>query len=556
MPLELRSYQESCVGAHFNFFHKNKEGMPLFVIPTGGGKSLVIAEFVRRVRKQWADQRVLILTHVRELIRQNYDEFIAQWGPDLFLPAGIYSAGMKRRDTRDGVIFAGIQSVYSKAEQLGHFDLVLIDEVDLVPKAGNGMYRTYLAEAKKINPALRVCGYTATHFRLDGGYLHKGNGCIFTDVAYEVQLETLIEGGWLVPPIAKRPRHVIDTQGLRKYKGDFKPSELEVRARADGCVEAAVAEAVAIGRDQDRKAWMFFAVTKQHASDIRDALHEHGVDARMVFGDTPKDERDQILSGFKSGEISTVVNVGVATRGYNAPRCDMLVVMRPTESAALYVQIMGRGMRPYPGKKDCLVLDYGLNVARHGPINKVRPRHFRGDGSEKSPPPVKVCPKCQSIILLGTRICPDCGHQWPDPEIRIEHERVAAWESPFDPEANKPRIMKVSSWFFRKHEKTGKPPSLRVDFHCGMRTITSWVCLEHEGFARVKAFKWWTTYHGAAPVPMTVADAIQRQHELRMPEKIEVVDDGRYERVRRPIYEDKPPEPEQHEEAAEADIPF
>ena len=532
--LRLRDYQEACVAAHFDWFARNKKGNPLFVVPTGGGKSLIIAEFIRRTLKAWPSTRILVLTHVKELIEQNHAEFVDHWGGDLFnCPAGIYSAGLKRRDVHDRVLFAGIQSIYNKADKLGRFDLVLVDECHLVPKKGMGRYLTYFESLHKINPAVRVCGYTATHYRLDGGYLHKGDGCMFHDVAYTVPVELLIERGYLVNLTAKKPKTFINTAGVKSGHGDFKVGELEERAIEGDNVKEAIAEAVEIGRAQKRKHWLIFAIGIKHAGEVAEQLKVHGIESRSVFGNTKADERAEIVDSFKSGELPALINVGVLTTGFNAPRCDMLIVMRPTQSAALYVQIMGRGMRTFPGKKDCLVLDYGENVERHGPINAVRPRK---ESSGDAPPPMKICPECDAILLLGTKACSQCGYEWPEAEMEREHARVASYLSPVDLDANKPRVLNVSNTHYRKHEKPGRPPSLRVDYFCGMRIHSEWVFIEHTGFAARKGARWWTNHGGAAPVPVTVDEALQRVSELQQVRAIEIYRDGDYDRVARSFF--------------------
>jgi len=539
MVLTLRDYQEECIAAHWRFFDSNKEGHPLFVVPTGAGKSLILSEFVKVSITTWPEARFLILTHVKELIRQNREEFERHLdGTDVTV--GTYSAGLGERSTDCSVLFAGIQSVYKRAAELGHFHVVLIDEAHLVPKKGMGRYRQYLEELRAINPNVRVCGYTATHYRVDGGYLHKGDGRIFTNVAYEVQLPRLIEAGYLAPLRAKKPPGggTIDTSNVGMAAGDFKKGELEDAARAEGCVEAAVAETVRIGNQENRQAWLVFAAGKAHAGDILAEFERHGVEADHVFGDTPKDIRDAVIQRFKDGRLRVLVNVGVLTTGFNAPRCDLMAVMRPTGSTALYVQIMGRGMRTFPGKKDCLVLDYGENVKRHGPINKVKPKHERVDGSEKEAAPTKSCPHCGEILDLGVNPCPSCGFEWEGNAIAVEHAKVAAWESPIDLEANKPRTCAVTGWHFREHQKEGRPISLRVDFLCGMRTFTEWVCLQHGGYAEKKAKRWWATHalDASKPPPDSVAEALTRTDELELPASVVVVDDGRYERVKRSIF--------------------
>jgi DNA repair protein RadD len=539
VTVQLRDYQEDCVAAHWSFFEENPTGNPLFVVPTAGGKSHIIAEFLRRAIAAWPKTRALMLTHVKELIEQNHDKMVQHMGA--FAPVGIYSAGIGRRDVHDQILCAGIQSMYQRAEELGPFDLVLVDESHLIPKRGHGRYRTYLAALREINPNVRVIGYTATPYRLDGGYLHRGADSLFTDVAYEITIERLVENDppYLSRLVAKQPMAgLIDTAGVRTSTGDFKRDELEAAALASE-VEAAVDEMIRFAAEQGRRHWLVFACGVDHARRVCAALSGRGVTNRLVIGTTKKAEREVVIDGFKRGVFTCLVNVGVLTTGFDAPLVDLLGLMRPTQSTGLYVQIMGRGMRISPGKPDCLVLDYGGNVERHGPVNRVRPKK-KGEGETLV---VKVCPACQSYVMAAVRTCPDCGYEFPAPESGNGlHDPTASVLAPMDFEPPKPVRIEVRDVYYRVHEKAGKPPSLRVDYLCGMRTISEWVCLQHSGYARRKATRWWTehSFDPYRPTPATVAEAIEMVHELRTPEEIEVVPDGKYENVARCFWAKSP----------------
>ena len=156
--LKLRPYQGAAVTATYLYIETSK-GNPLIVIPTAGGKSLVMGAFIEGVLKTWPDQRILIVTHVQELIAQNHAEMVGLW-PEA--PAGIYSAGLGRREAQTRILFAGIQSIHRRAADIGHCDLVLIDEAHLIPGKSNSMYRRFLDDLKAINPRLKVIGFTAT----------------------------------------------------------------------------------------------------------------------------------------------------------------------------------------------------------------------------------------------------------------------------------------------------------------------------------------------------------------------------------------------------------
>ena len=241
--LTLRPYQQAAIASIYGYFEK-ESGNPLVVIPTAGGKSLVMAAFIDGVLKAWPDQRVLVVTHVRELIAQNHAEMLGLW-PEA--PAGIYSAGLGRRDARARILFAGIQSIHDKATRIGHADLVLIDEAHLIPGRSNTMYRRFLNDLQAINPALKVIGLTATPFRLDSGMLHEGENALFTDIAYEVSVRDLIDQGYLSPLISKQTQTRLDVTGVGSRGGEFIARDLEDAVDQDAITRAAVAEVIAHG---------------------------------------------------------------------------------------------------------------------------------------------------------------------------------------------------------------------------------------------------------------------------------------------------------------------
>lgn len=557
--LQLRDYQQECLNEHFRYFEHNT-GNPLFVVPTGGGKSLIISEFLKVIFNTWKNQKVLILTHVKELIQQNYDEFCRHWG--LLAPVGIYSAGLNRRDLHESAIFGGIQSVFNKAEEFGKVDLILIDEAHLCPKKGQGRYRSFIEDCRQINPSLKVLGYTATPYRLDGGYLHEGDGRIFTDIAYEVFLETLIEQKHLVPLVAKRTVNAIDTSKVGTQTGDFKHNELEQAAMASGCVEAAVKELVDRAQEEKRKHWLVFGCGHDHAHDILNHLARNGVYAQIILSTTPKDERRQIIKDAKEGKTTAIVNVGVLTTGFDWPRCDLLAVMRPTQSVSLYVQMMGRGMRTFPGKYNCLVLDYGTNVMRHGPINRVRVKGAnKADSESDDGPRARQCPECDMILEPEIKRCPGCGYDFPT--RNADHEKIAGTEDPIDFSVRDfipatPVAHEVLRVYFDRHTKTDKPDSMRVSYQCGLREFREWICFEHGGYARAKASKWWLE-HGSFPVPSTVSEALERRGDLRLPKSITVREEGKFDRIINrhfPIGEEPILMPTKSRVEDETEIPF
>ena len=516
--LTLRPYQEAAITAIYGYF-QNHKGNPLVVIPTAGGKSLVMAAFIEGVLKAWPDQRILIVTHVRELIAQNHAEMIGLW-PEA--PAGIYSAGLGKREAQARILFAGIQSIHRRAQEVGHTDLVLIDEAHLIPGNSSTMYRRFLDELARINPALKVIGLTATPFRLDSGMLHEGKNALFTDIAYEAPARDLIDAGYLSPLVSKQPATRFDVSKVGTRAGDFIQRDLAAAVDKEAITRAAVTEIIAHGRD--RKSWLAFCSGVEHARHVAEEFVRQGITCRTIFGDTPKDERDAIIAAFKRGEIRALASMGVLTTGFNAPGVDLIALLRPTKSAGLYVQMVGRGTRLAPGKENCLVLDFAGNVRRHGPIDLVRPkRPGEGGGGEA---PTKLCPECDSIIAPSAAECPDCGYVFPSREVKIAP--TAATLPVLSP---KQQWLPVHGVSYSRHDKLGGLPSLKVTYSCGIKSYSEWVCIEHQGYARQKASEWWRKRAPGCPVPLTVDQAISEAALLVRPSAISVRPSGRYVEV-------------------------
>ena len=513
--LTLRPYQQAAIASIYGYFQTHK-GNPLVILPTAAGKSLVAAAFIEGVLKAWPDQRILIVTHVRELIAQNHAEMIRLW-PDA--PTGIYSAGLGKREAQARILFAGIQSIHRRAQEIGHTDLVLIDEAHLIPGNSSTMYRRFLDGLTRINPVLKVIGLTATPFRVDCGMLHEGKSALFTDIAYEAPVCDLIDAGYLSPLVSKQPATRLDVSKVGSRAGDFIARDLATAVDQDAITRAAVSEIIEHGRG--RKSWLAFCSGVEHAHHVAEEFKSRGISCATIFGDTAKHERDAIIASFKRGEIRALASMGVLTTGFNAPAVDLIAMLRPTKSAGLYVQMAGRGTRLAPGKQNCLVLDFAGNVRRHGPIDLVRPkRPGEGGGGEA---PIKVCPECDSIIALSATECPDCGYVFPAREVKIAP--TAATLPVLSPKVQWLLVHGVS---YSRHDKQGGQPSLKVTYSCGLKSYSEWVCIEHQGYARQKATEWWRKRAPGVPVPLSVDEAIAQANCLSRPNEISVRPSGRY----------------------------
>jgi len=517
--MELRAYQTEAINAIYDYFQKNT-GNPLVVMPTGTGKSVVIAEFLRGALNTWSDTRVIVLTHVRELIQQNFNAMLRSW-PEA--PAGIYSAGLNRRDLDQQIVFAGIQSIYKRAYEVQRCDLVLIDEAHLLGTGDTGMYRTFLKQLREINPELKVIGFTATPYRMDQGLLCGGEGAIFTDIAYDVPILKMVEQGYLSPLIPKATKTRLNVKGVHTRGGEFIAKELEDAVNIDEVNRAAVAELVSAG--EDRGSWLIFCCGVSHAKAIRDVVREHGISCEMVSGETPAPERDRVLRGFKDGSIRCVTNMNVLTTGFDAPGVDMIGMLRPTKSQSLYVQMLGRGTRIAEGKDDCIVLDFATNTHRHGPVDTINARIKAppAKSGEKGDAMAKECPSCHTLCALAAKVCPTCAFVFP---VTVKFSGKSDTGALLSTQI-KSEWLPVNGVSYALHEKEGKTPSMRVTYQCGIQQYREWICVQHSGFPGDKAAVWWKN-RSPIPMPKIAAEAVRLSRNLRAPKNIRVRPSGQY----------------------------
>lgn len=505
--LTLRPYQQEALDATFAYW-REKPGNPLIVLPTGAGKSLVIAQLIKTLTDTWGDMRVMVATHVRELIAQNFAELVKLWP---LAPAGIFSAGLGRYEGGSRIIFGGVQTMHRRVDQIGSVDLLIIDEAHLIPRDADTQYGKLIGALLQRNPDMKRLGLTATPYRMGEGWLHKGEDAMFDDVVYEANVKDLIDQGYLSRLISKATSTHYDLTGVGKVGGDYNKGKLQAAVDLATVTSAACDEVVAAGAD--RKSWLLFCSGVEHAEHVMYALRDRGIPTATVTGETPTDKRDAILNAFKSGELRAVTNNSVLTTGFNHPGIDLLAMMRPTLSTSLYVQMAGRGLRNAPGKANCLVLDFAGNVAKHGPIDAVQ---IREPGSGGGDAPIKICPECNSIVHASARTCPDCGHEFPEPETKL-HGRSSGADI-ISPEGSA-SWRDVTTRYFDAHDSRdpAKPPTVRVEYICREyehHPYREWLCPQHTGYAKHKADAFWAAHGGDNPPPATVQEWLDRADEL------------------------------------------
>lgn len=529
--MELRPYQTAALGALDNFL-RTRQDNPCVVLPTGSGKSYVIAEAVRRWRTAYPPFRAIILAHRKELVEQNAAEYEQCAGETV----GKYSAALHARDLDCAVTFASIDSVYRRAAEFKPFDVVIVDEAHRIPAAGEGKYRSFIAAAKEINPRLRVIGFTATPYRMGcGNICHKDH--ILNEVCYEANVYDLIKQGYLCKLRSKLSQSASPelNEVKRNHGGDYITSSLS--EAVSKVVFTAVTSALGHIEDEQRKACVWFCVDVQHCEEVASIIREAGQNCRVVTGNTPVKEREAAVDDFRSGRVRHMINCNVFTEGFNAKQVDCIVLLRPTLSKGLYAQMVGRGLRLHPDKQDCLVLDYARLIDTHGPIDCL------ADTKTKT----YVCQECEEVFSRALGKCPHCGWEIPKQTLeRIEREEKEAEErerrmhemaaSNASILGSVPQTYPVDAVYIERHQKPGSPDSLRVSYRCGVSIVREWICLDHPGFAGQAARRWWAARFGRESASvMTVDMALEKTLLPRIlaqkTKSITVVRDGKYNKI-------------------------
>ncbi len=385
---KLRPYQQEAVDSTLSYFKKTRKPA-VVVLPTGAGKSLVIAELARIARG-----RVLVLAHVKELVEQNHAKYTSY-----DLEAGIFSAGLNRKDVKDKVIFGSIQSVARAPKNFFEdFSLLIIDECHRVNSDGDTQYGDVINKLQENNEGLCILGLTATPYRLGMGWIYQysSKGVLqtqeerfFKQCIYELPLEYMIAHKFLTRPIKiDIPVTSYDFSELTEKGRMYTTAEVEELLKTQKRLTPLIIKNIIdITEQYDRQGVMIFSSTVKHAQEIMTCLP--GGEAEIVLGDTENDERDQIIERFKRREFKYLVNVSVLTTGFDAPHVDVIAILRPTDSVSLYQQIIGRGLRLDEGKKDCYILDYtGMGHDIYAPeVGEKKP-------SRESKVVSVPCPQC------------------------------------------------------------------------------------------------------------------------------------------------------------------
>ena len=527
--MQFRYYQREAIDALWAYF-RERFGNPLVLLPTATGKSVVIGGFVTEACYYFPRTRIVMLTHVKELIQQNHDKLHLLWPR---APSGIYSAGLRRRDKAAQILYAGVQSIANVAEEIGWVDIVVIDECHLVSPEDETRYMQVIDTWRKMNPKLKIVGFTATGWRRKHGMLTNEGG-IFTDIAYDrtkpSDFQRFIEEGFLAPVVARATKTQLDLSDVGIQNGEYNATQLEAAVDKPTVTQDALREVLANG--DGRRAWLLFCTGITHAEHVATMLNGWGIRTGVVHSKMGARERDAVLNDWYAGRLRAVTNNNVLTTGIDYPAIDLIAMLRPTLSSSLWVQMLGRGMRVAPGKTNCLVLDFAANTEKNGPVDdpnipgKPRPGP-PGDA------PVKICEACGTYNYASARFCTFCGAEFPT------HEKLNRNSSDVPlMTAALPMIetFKVSSVLYHDYVSKANNRYLRVTYHCGMRAFHEPVMLETAGLPGHNARTWWMKRHHSDP-PRTIDEALQLTGQLRVPYAIRVYLNGKFPEVVEHIWE-------------------
>ncbi|GAA4349932.1 DEAD/DEAH box helicase [Hymenobacter saemangeumensis] len=382
----------------------------LVVVPTGGGKTTIGGSIIHSSVSK--GHRVLWLAHRKELVEQAHER-ISDRHKGFGIPAGVMMAGHPPR-RKHAVQVASIATLIRR--DLPTAKVVLVDE------AHHSVSPSFLNMLDKYPDAV-VIGLTATPYRLDG----RGLGDVYTAIVAPVSIGDLQAQGYLTPVryfgTRKDLEPKLDT--VKTVGGDYKNDELyklfDKRALYDGVVANYVKFANASRA-------IVFNINVEHSLKVMEAFRAAGIAAYHVDGETPRAERESILAAFKRGEFEVLCNVNILTEGFDLPAIETVILNRATKSKSLYLQMVGRGLRPAPGKSACTVIDQGGNVRHFGPVEhpeehslEATPKRKSGSGAT-SAPPMKTCPQCERLDLLFVQQCPECGHVYSSGEMKLEQE--------------------------------------------------------------------------------------------------------------------------------------
>lgn len=551
--MKLRDYQVRAVDSGVRFLFEGEQRRGLILMPTGTGKSVVIGSTVAQVKHYYPSAKIVMLTHVKELVKQNYEKAVAISQRSI----GLWSAGLRKKQYTSDIVFAGIDTVARNPHHLDERHILLIDEAHRVSHKPNTNYRTTTDVLAQVNPYIKSLGYTATGYRMGQGLLTDHWFNVKTQTTTEAYWQTVIEDmtsteefnqffekGYLKRVVPKPTESEIDVSNMRKQSdGEYNQHDVDVAVNNANKIKAIVDEICENGFD--RRSWMVFSAGNKNAELLTDEIRSRGVSVACITDDTPAAERDALIAAFKRYEIRCIVNNSILTTGFDHEGVDLIAVVRVTNSTPLWVQILGRGTRPVfaqgfdlstvegrlaaifaSGVYNCLVLDFAGNSKRLGAINAPvipEPPLKRSKQSVKDCP-VKICGQCGMYNATMVSVCENCGSEFPISESIVEN--ASTHTLIVGDHVEDIRKLRVTSTTFRKHDTVlpsgGSASSVYVKYNCGrdgsFDERLSFAGAQSTVFTR----KWWDMFGDGTDIP--ASNQIFMDHYTRRIKRLIVVE--------------------------------
>lgn len=519
--IKLRYYQEEVQQALLKALLIDNIN-PLVESATGTGKSLMIANLIKYFCEKYKGFRVLATAPKQELILQNANTLASLTNIDI----GICCSGLNEWSPNKTIVFAMPNSIHRRLNELGVFNMLVMDEPHTTPIKEQSMQRKVMQYVEESRPTARLVGFDATPYKMKGGRLDDGNSAIFDKTVYSYTIAQGIKDGYLSSLISRSSLHTADLTKAKTAGEDFILSTVQEPVKH--VISSACNEFIELGKD--RKSWLIFCSSLDHCNLVLNHLTQRKISCAIVSSETDKASRESYLNQFKAGKIRALINVDVLTTGFDAPSVDLIVLLRPTKSLRLYVQMLGRGTRLAEGKTNCLVLDYVDNLVRFGAVDLITPELAKKIMSGKRKAVFgKKCPECYTVSAPSIAFCPKCNFKFifkqkiqknadsKSKVITFEHGDVDFIEV-FKPSKQKKTITcSVVDYQFSTCKTYSGLETLKITFNVtGSRValIEDFLPFNNPK-ARFIAKKKWKALGGLDPAPATVKEANERAKELR-----------------------------------------
>lgn len=546
-----RDYQARVHTASMEYMLTTPQARGLVLEPTGVGKSVQIAMMVDGILSLYPQSRILMLTHSKELVEQNYEKLANMTDYDV----GLWSSGLGKADYHAPVVYAGIQTAANNPEMLGRRDIVIVDEAHRVSPDPDTEYQKVARYISSMNPNASWIGYTATDYRLGQGlltdqwfyrraaeYIQPFWKDIVIDLTTTEEFNWFIGQGYLKRLVPRPTNAEIDISGIRMRAGEFVTSDVEKITNNEKKISEICDEICEMGFD--RRSWMVFAAGNVNSDLIRDELRRRGVSCASITDKTPKAEREQAIADFKAYKLRCIVNNNILTTGFDHPGVDLIAVVRVTASTQLWVQMLGRGTRPVfvpgfdlstqdgrlnsiaaSGVHNCLVLDFAGNSKRLGAINapvKPKPKGTKAGGDA----PVKICGSCGVINATIVRFCEYCNAEFPvtDNLTSVASTRELIKEAAHVPDKRKFNVTSIQ--FVKLNHgfgESGRSTRIKASYRCG-KNGSYHEMLSFSGEKSSKRIKeWWTAFGDGGSIPLSNDEFLMTYSvRVKTPKVIEV----------------------------------